>query len=186
MSLALTLPPRLTAKESVAFNKWFKSATTNRWIRKSNARHSSSLLFVPKKDSTELRLCVNYVRLNALTKPRVYAPRHDRYMRSQISGHRWYTKIDLENAFYSMSIREEDRWKTAFRTPLGVYEACVPMFGLKNAPGEFQLWIEGILNGLLGDNVCVHIDDILFTPIRANNAAPCRNRYFWSCPRTER
>lgn len=37
------------------------------------------------------------------------------YMRSSIAAHRWESKIDLENAFYSMSDnKEEDRWKTAF------------------------------------------------------------------------
>lgn len=60
-----------------------------------------------------------------------------------------------------MSIPSEDRWKTAFRTPHGLDEATVPMFGLKNAPGEFQLWIEEVLAEVLGENVCVHIDDMI-------------------------
>jgi len=153
-------PPRFTEKERLCFNEWFKAAVENGWIRPSQARHSSPPLFVPKKNG-QLRYCINYIRLNEITKSRVYAPRNDRYLRSAISKHTWYSKIDLKNAFYHLRIWEPDRWKTAFRTPHGLYESNVPMFGLKNAPGEFQLWIEEILGPVLGDNVCVHIDDIL-------------------------
>jgi hypothetical protein len=154
-------PPQFTPKERIAFNKWFKAAVANGWIRRSSARNTCSILFVPKKNSTELRCCVNYIPLNAITKSRIYAPRADRFLRNQITAHAWYSKIDLENAFYHMIIREDDRWKAAFRTPHGVYEPNVPMFGLKNAPGEFQLWIEEVLAEVLGECVAVHIDDIL-------------------------
>ena len=153
-------PPRLTPKEREAFNEWFQASVAHGWIRPSTARISSSLLFVPKKNG-RLRPCINYIRLNAITKPRIYAPRNDRYQRSSISAHTWYSKIDLKDAFYHLRIWEPDRWKTAFRTPHGLYEATVLMFGLKNAPGEFQMWIEEVIATVLGDNVCVHIDDIL-------------------------
>jgi len=155
-------PPRLSAKESLAFKKWFREAVDRGWIERSSSRHTCALLFAPKPDEpTELRTCINYVPLNRITKSRVYAPRADRWLRSAISGHTWYTKIDLKNAFYHMRLRDGDKWKAAFRTPHGVYQPTVPMFGLKNAPGEFQMWIEEILAEVLGDEVCVHIDDIL-------------------------
>lgn len=99
--------------------------------------------------------------LNKVTKSRIYAPRNDRFQRSLIAGHTWYSKIDLKDAFYHLRIYPADKWKTTFRTPHGLYQATVLMFGLKNAPGEFQLWIEEVLSKFLGDNVCVHIDDIL-------------------------
>jgi hypothetical protein len=153
-------PKSLTPRERTAFKQWFAQALRENWIRPSQARHSSRLLFVPKKNGT-LRTCIDYRQLNALTKSTIYAPRSDASLRNQISGHSWYTKIDLENAFYFINIDHQDRWKTAFRTPHGLYEFNVLPFGLKNAPGEFQLFIESVLIDILGDNICVHIDDIL-------------------------
>jgi hypothetical protein len=66
-------PPLLSPKEQLAFNKWFREELANKWIRPSKARHSCSMLWVPKSDGS-LRACVNYVPLNPLVKSMVYAP----------------------------------------------------------------------------------------------------------------
>lgn len=153
-------PPLLSPKEQLAYNKWRREALTNKWIRPSKARHSCSMLWVPKSDGS-LRACVNYVPLNPLIKSMVYAPPMGRALRSRIMTSTWYVKIDLKNAFHSLRIKPSDTWKTAFRTPHGVYEWLVLPFGLKNAPGEFQRYIEGVLERHIGEHVTVHIDDIL-------------------------
>lgn len=169
-------PPTFSPRESAAWEKWFTKALKDAerpWIRPSSARHSSSLLFVPKPNTDELRLCVNYVKLNEHVKPRVFAPRTDKKLRHQIASHTWYSKIDLKDAFYAMDILENDRWKTAFRTPKGLYEWNVLPMGLKNAPGEFQLYMEEILADLLHTACAVHIDDIV---VYAQTRDECQRR----------
>jgi hypothetical protein len=91
----------------------------------------------------------------------VYAPYIGLPLRQAIARKRWYSKIDLKNAFYHLKIEGASRWLTAFRTPKGVYEFNVLPFGLKSAPGEFQRFIEYVLADVLGEDVTVHIDDIL-------------------------
>jgi hypothetical protein len=44
-------------------------------------------------------------------------------------------------------------------------------FGLKNAPGEFQLFIERILAEFVGDEVTVHLDDILIYSLDRDRCA---------------
>jgi len=155
-------PPSLTPKERRAFELWFEEATTKGWIRRSQARHSSSMFFVPKKDPSQPpRLVIDFRRVNAIIKSRIYAPRADASLRNSIAGHTWYMKLDLKDAFYRLQLHPPHRWITAFRTPYGLYEFNVLPMGLKNAPGEFQLYIEKVLAPVLGNNVCVHIDDIL-------------------------
>jgi hypothetical protein len=154
-------PRPFTPREQQAFSKWSATALQHGWIRPSTARHSSQLLFVPKKDTPEPRVCVDYRLLNYITKSRIYAPRSDKFLRNDIAKHTWFTKIDLKDAFYHLSIAQQDRWKTAFRTPHGLFEWNALPMGLKNAPGEFQLYIEEVLSTVLGEHVCVHIDDIL-------------------------
>jgi hypothetical protein len=36
-----------------------------------------------------------------------------------------------------MQIKEEDRWKAAFKTPFGAYETNVMLFRLTNSPSTF-------------------------------------------------
>lgn len=154
-------PPSFTPTERRAWEKWFVKALQNDWIEPSTARHSSSILFVPKPGSSEPRVCINYVKLNNHVKPRIYAPRCDRMLRQHISKFTWYSKIDLKDAFFNVPILSTDRWKTAFRTPQGIYQWKVLPMGLNVSPGEFQLLMEELLAPFLGSNCAVHIDDVL-------------------------
>ena len=60
-----------------------------------------------------------------------------------------------------MRIKEGDKWKTAFRTQYGHFEYQVMLFGLTNAPGSFQGYINKILAEKLNIFVIVYLDDIL-------------------------
>ena len=73
---------------------------------------------------------------------------------------RYYTKFDQPSAYYAICIAEGDEWKTAMRTPLGLFEYLVMPFGLTNAPATFQSFMNWILKDLINDFVVVYIDDI--------------------------
>ena len=57
--------------------------------------------------------------------------------------------------FYQVPLREQDKKKTAFTSPLF---RRMP-FGLKNAPATFQRLVNSLLNGM-ADRVETYIDDI--------------------------
>ena len=76
-------------------------------------------------------------------------------------GARYYTTLDLKDAYHRIRIKAGDEWKTAFRTRYGHFEYLVMPFGLTNAPASFQAYINKALSAHL-DHICVvYLDNIL-------------------------
>jgi hypothetical protein len=130
------------------------------WIRESSGPVAAPVLFVKKPDRG-LRLCVNYQGLNAImVKNRYPLPRIDELM-DRIQGAKFFTKLDLRDAYHRIRIRRGDEWKTAFRTRYGQFEYLVMPFGLTNALATFQAYINKTMQGILDEFCVVYLDDIL-------------------------
>jgi len=135
-------------------------------IRPSESPAASPVLFIPKKDGT-LRLCVDYRGLNKITVKNRYPLPLISEILDRAAGAKFFTKLDVKDAYYRIRIRKGDEWKTAFRTRYGLFEYLVMPFGLTNAPATFQSYIHQALGGLLDEFCIVYLDDILiFSPDR--------------------
>jgi hypothetical protein len=89
---------------------------------------------------------------------------------NQLQGCQFFTKINLKSAFNLLRVAEGHEWKTAFRTPWGLYEYLVMPFGLANAPACFQCFIQFVLREMLNPTCFVYINDILvFSKTRAEH-----------------
>ena len=130
------------------------------WIRESESPVGAPILFVKKKDGS-LRLCVDYRGLNAVTKKDRYPLPLIGEALDRLSTAKYYTKLDIKDAYHNIRIRDGDEWKTAFKTRYGLFEYTVMPFGLTNAPATFQRWINSTLNRYLDICCLVYVDDIL-------------------------
>ena len=129
-------------------------------IRRFHSPWAFPVVIVGKKGGDK-RLCIDYRRLNALTKIDAYPlPRIDDLLDS-LGGSQWFTTLDLASGYWQVSMHPHDIEKTAFITPSGLYEFLVMPFGLNNAPGTFQRLMNWILKDYLGLFVAVYLDDII-------------------------
>ena len=76
---------------------------------------------------------------------------------------RWFSTFDLISGYWQVEVHPEDREKTAFCTPEGLFEFKVMPFGLCNAPATFQRLMNSILAGLPWNSCLVYLDDIIVT-----------------------
>ncbi len=127
------------------------------FIRPSTSPTSAGFFFV-KKDGG-LRPCIDY--LNDITiKYRYPLPLVPAAL-EQLQQAKYYSKLDLRNAYNLVRIREGDEWKTAFSTTSGHYEYLVMPFGLSNSPSVFQSFMNNVFRDMLDRWVIVYIDVIL-------------------------
>ena len=79
----------------------------------------------------------------------------------RIKGAKYFTKIDVRDAFNRLRIALGHEPKTAFRTRYGHFEYLVMPFGLTNAPGSFQAYINEVIRECLDRFAVAYMDDIL-------------------------
>ena len=115
-------------------------------------------MVAPKKDG-DYRFCVDFRRVNSVTKKDAHPmPRIDEIL-DQLGGARYFSTLDLASGYWQVPLREEDMEKTAFSVGADHYEFTVMPFGLTNAPATFQRMMGNLLKGIKG--CLVFIDDII-------------------------
>jgi hypothetical protein len=116
-------------------------------IEECESAWASPAVLVPKPDGS-IPVCVDYRRLNAVTKPDMYPlPRMDDLLNA-IGPIGCISTLDLQAGYWQIQIRSEDRDKTALVCPFGLYRFLRMPFGLRNAPASFQRLIDRFKTGL--------------------------------------
>jgi transposase InsO family protein len=152
---------RMSLEEAEACRKYIVEALQKGFIESSNAPWAAPVLFVQKPGGRGLRFCVDYRKLNALTtKDRYPLPLIDETM-TRIGQAKFFTKIDIRQAFHRIRMDPAAEELTTFRTRYGAYKYKVLPFGLTNGPSTFQRYINDTLMGYLDDFCSAYIDDIL-------------------------
>lgn len=110
-------------------------------------KKSRRCFLTPKKDGTT-RFCVDYRKLNQITKKDVYPlPCIDETL-EKFHGMKYFTSLDLASGYWQVEIEEKDKEKTAFICSLGLFEFNVMLFGLTNAPTTFQCLMDEVISGI--------------------------------------
>ena len=129
-------------------------------IQPSCSPWASPVTLVPKPDGS-IRFCVDYRKLNQIT-------RKDRYPLPQVAdihdgmqGSAIFSTLDLKSGFHQIKVNPSDCEKTAFICHRGLFEFVRMPFGLANGPSHFQRVMDFAFRDLLGVCVMIYIDDIV-------------------------
>jgi hypothetical protein len=153
-------PYRLGLDELEELKKQLQDLVDKGFIRPSTSPFGAPILFVKKKDGT-LRMCMDYRALNENTIKNKYPLPNVDDLLDQLSGARYFSKIDLRSGYHQIRIAAGDEHKTAFRTRYGHYEFIVLPFGLTNAPATFMRLMNDVLRPYLDKFAVAFLDDVL-------------------------
>ncbi|GFV13512.1 hypothetical protein TNCV_2288551 [Trichonephila clavipes] len=129
-------------------------------VQPSESPWSSPIVLVRKKDGS-WRFCVDYRKLNSVTKKDVYPlPRIDDTL-DCLKSAMFFSSMDLRFGYWQIEIDEADREKTAFFTPEGLYEFKVMPFGLCNAPATFERMMDNLLRHFKWTMCLCYLEDII-------------------------
>jgi len=115
-------------------------------------------VLVKKKD--DIKFCVDYRKLNAVTKKFLSIARIDDIF-DQLLGNAWYSTLDLKSGYWQIKIRSEDKDKTAFAIGNELWQFRVMPFGLCNAPATFEQVMEQVLREFISKICLVYFNDII-------------------------
>ncbi len=120
----------------------------------------ASPVVLAKKDGTT-RFCVDYRKLNDVTREDAYAlPRIDDTLYA-LCGSQYFSTLDLYSGYWQVEMDEKDIDKTAFVTRQGLFRFMVMPFGLCNAPATSERSMELVLKDLNWKVCLIYLDDII-------------------------
>jgi transposase InsO family protein len=129
-------------------------------IRESESPFASPIVVVRKKNG-QVRLCIDYRRLNLQTIKDAYNLPKLEDTFSALNGSQWFSVLDLKSGYYQIEVEEADKPKTAFVCPLGFWEFNRMPQGVTNAPSTFQRLMERCMGDMHLKDAVVFLDDVI-------------------------
>ncbi|CAB4041284.1 Hypothetical predicted protein, partial [Paramuricea clavata] len=119
------------------------------------------IVIVPKKDSDELRICIDFTRLNKFIQRKFYPSNSPFEAVTSIPAEelKYFCKFDARHGYWQIPLHPESRPLTCFITPFGRYVCNQAAFGISSISECYNLRMDKVVNGLQGIRKIV--DDVL-------------------------
>ena len=159
-----SIPPQSRAYRMSPFKlqkvkEYLNENLSKGFITPSKAPYSSPVLFALKTNE-DLRFCVDYRKLNVMTKRNRYPLPLIEEVIGKIMGCKHLTRLDIIAAFNKLRMHPESEDMTTFITALESYKYKILPFDLTNDPSTFQQYINDILWNFINEFCQAYLNDI--------------------------
>lgn len=151
-SVPYAMKPRLDkALDALIEEKIISPVTYSKW--------AAPVVPVVKADNT-IRVCGDYkLTANKAIKLDTYPIPKPEDLFSTLSGGKFFSKLDMSQAYCQLQLDEKSKEVTVINTHRGLFRYNRLCFGISAAPGIFQRAMEQLVQGTPG--VLCYLDDIL-------------------------
>ena len=152
-------PYKIPLALAEAVEKKLTSLEEHGWIERSNAAHASPIVIVRKTGTDDIRLSVNFKKLNDITveDPMPLVEIED--VIAKISDAKILSVLDMCKGYYAIPLEESSKDYTTFVTPTDTYRFTVNPFGLRNAGAVYCRLMRMIMQG--ANNVGNYVYDVI-------------------------
>ena len=148
------IPPALKDNLKKQLNEWLERGI----IEPSTSPWSSNLVAVKKKNG-DIRWCTDWRSLNSVTVKDAYPMPSIAATLDNLAGSTIFSNTDLRGAFNTVDIAEEDRGKTAFATPFGLFQNIRLGFGLTGGPSTYCRLVAKVMEKVPPTEAVTFLDD---------------------------
>lgn len=135
-------------------------------IEPSSSYITFPLVMVKKKKKPNevqaYRICIDFRGLNKLVSFNQHPLPLMNAEVDKISGSKFYSSVDLNQSFFQVALKDEQKAYTAFQTPFGTFQFKVLPMGASFAPATLQKLSDKVLAPLKSLNIANFIDDYAF------------------------
>jgi len=123
--------------------------------------HNERNELIPTRTVTGWRMCIDYRKLNQETRKYHFPLPFMDQMLERLAGKAYYYFLDGYSGYNQIVVNPEDKEKTAFTCPFGIFVYRKMPFGLCNALATFQRCMLSIFADMIEKSIEVFMDDFL-------------------------
>jgi len=129
-------------------------------IEPSTSEWASPVCLVKKPDGS-YRFCIDYRRVNAVSRKDGFPIPDIQDALDSLRGARWFATLDLLSGYWQLGMTERARERSAFCTRRGLFQFCRMPFGLSGAPATFCRLMSIVLGDYVGVLCLCYLDDVI-------------------------
>ena len=129
-------------------------------IEPSYSPWASPICLVRKKDGG-LRFCVDYRKLNSVTKADAFPIPHMGDCLNTLGGSKIFSALDLASGYWQCEMDKESSEKAAITTHRGLFQPTVLPFGVKGGVAHFSRIMSALFSSLQWKILLIYLDDLL-------------------------
>lgn len=153
-------PHRVSPKQRIELQNQINKLSEAGIVKPITSKFAAPAFLVKKKDIGSYRLVVSYKELNDRVESDQYPiPRTADLLRA-LEGSNYFTSLDLNSGFFQIPVKDEDQYKLAFTSVMGLLTFSRLPQGYKNSSAIFQRELNKAFSPLLYKSLVIYIDDL--------------------------